>query len=616
MSRRSSRGQWVPTAMGGVLAGVILTLVTPVANAGLAVVKEAPSGILAVYQQNREYNIPNYITEDALLVSYAMIRQNALRETEDNVILPAFKQLITGLVQMLGQQPAGAATEANRDFVAVLAALLDGKADAVAAANAQRANDELKLILAAGGIEGSPLWSNVVDYSQFKPRGEYAGSATRENYFRAVRYANTVLFAVKDTRATGVSAETADRMTAQTLQLARAIDGSDELRRVYQRIDETFAWTLGAAQDLTLHDVLNVASENENASGSALRNALLAYAKTEQRQPRVLSAYVDQSRLEQGVTAQDALTGWRLFPGRVSPDIAAFQRLVSPEVGAYIRTCADCPLPATAAPGNGGQVKGFPRVDELMALLGSRLAAQRVSAETDDHYRGYAEAQRAARGELANATGMWREYLLLMRSWLTNQDEFAPDAARRLNSMRAFWTWQRHTDILYTQQSYTPVPKSLSLVPTRPRGAWLEPALALYDNMANLVEQHRHYTPAQEWDRFAQVLSELRRIAFKETQGVPLSQADEDYLNGLDTVLVRLTGGVDGAIVVDVHSNPGTNQVLEEGTRAAYVSHSAWPGSRANGGLFSVSEFRQPLNDRLTDEQWRNQVAPNWGALR
>ena len=63
------------------------------------------------------------------------------------------------------------------------------------------------------------------------------------------------------------------------------------------------------------------------------------------------------------------------------------------------------------------------------------------------------------------------------------------------------------------------------------------------------------------------------------------------------------------AIIADVHTDPNTSQVLEEGVGDAFPIYVVVliDGQQVVtlGGVFSYYEFKQPMSDRLTDEAWQ-----------
>jgi hypothetical protein len=562
----------------------------------------APAGLFEVYENNRIQAIPNYITVDLILLAYSLIRDDTLTQTEQNRLLPLLQILIQGLREKNTEDDA--IGKANQDFLAVLDALLQGADQPLRPADPERAGAELKLVLEAKEPAPSPLWGMKIDYSQFQPRGHYTRSAPLERYFRVQRYAGTVLFAVKESQATGLSRELADRQTGQALRLAQSLQ-EPALKSVYEKLEGELAWAFGPSEDLRSEELLAVAKDHQELP--ALRQALLEFARSHDRQPRILAGIVDKSKLEEGITPRDVLTGWRLLPLRYSPEAAAFQHLVYDSVGVYQEDCPDCPPPFSLAVIDGKKVKGFPSAYELMALLGSRLARECLEQGRDTHYQGYTAAWQAAARELDRAEGLKAAELQLLQTGFSDAPKDI-DPARRLTTLLGFWTWQRYLSVLYSKQSYTVSGKSLN-VPKERSGAWLEPAQGLYLALARVVEGHRAHALQPVWERFAGVLDRLAAISGHEVQGMPLSADEVAYLNELDRTLLELTRASDRPIVVDVHTNPASSEVLEQAVGYAEVTEKALPdGQKARGALFTHYEFKQPLTERLTDEAWRKRL--------
>jgi hypothetical protein len=591
----------------GYLWAILLSLTTP------AVVAEATAdhmGFFDVYQQNREQDTANYITEDFLLLAYSMIRQQALADMEEKKLLPLWQKLLAKLDKAIESDSKDPAAVANQDFIAVLNALLADKKTL----DSKRAQAELKLILDAQGIAASPLWDMSIDYSQFKPRGRYTETPELAAYFRAVRYANTVLFAIKESDATSVSTAMADRMAAQALALAKLLHEDKQIAPLYKELNEQLVWQFGPSNDLTSRDLLTVVKKTDAKDMAAVRKALLKYAQNHQRQPRILSGVVDASKLEEGTEPKDVLTGWRLMPSRYSPDSAAFQQLLYDQVGTYINDCSDCQPPFGLAVIEGKPVKGFPMGLELMALLGSASAHEAVQTERQNRFEGYEEAFQKASQELANASGLAKDHMLLMRTWLSNGEnpnnpenpDNANDAKnhnRHLNSMLAFWTWQRYLELLYSKQPYTPSGKSLQVSKAR-TGAWLEPAVELYLALSHVAANQGQMTEHPAWKPFEAILQRCLAISFRELQENPLSAKDQGFLNNLDQQLLKLTKNKDQPIVVDIHTNPASQEVVQEGIGFARVVSQ----DKARGALFTHYEFKQPLQERLDNDQWLTQL--------
>ena len=551
--------------------------------------------IFSIYERNQRDGVPNFVTEDLLLASYGLIRVAIGRSLERERYLPQLQRLVTGLQTAVANAPTDAPSDANRDYLAVLAALLAGRNEATGAAKPKRAQAELDLVLAASEIAVSPLWGYRMDYGQFLPRGHYEGDEALTLYFRAVRYAGAALFAVKPSRATGVKRALAKRMAGQAEQLARLLEADAELAAARADLLANLAWRFGPAEDLTGAAVLAVPPKPTRTYAARL----FAHAQEHGMKPRIVGGIVERKRLEKGNSALDVLTGWRLLPQYRAVDYAAFQRLVFGGTDAFQGGADGRNRVFGLGVIDGQAVKAFPLLGELMCLYGSGASCEALEQRGETRFAGYTEASERARVELAEAQGLAALHRQLLQVGL--RDSARPS---RRTAMRAFWTWQRYASVLYAKQSYTPAGKGLPVAKPRPAGARVEPSLALYQSLANVVDGHRRFTPHEAWDSFADVLARITHIASRQQLlGAP-SAEDERYLNELDGALKRITGGGDQPIVVDAHVEPSAGQVLEEATGWAVVAETG----AARGARFTQCEFKHPLGDRLTDAKWRERL--------
>ena len=580
------------------LWGVACLLAVPGWGATTGPQSDHAMGLFEVYARNKQEGVPNYVTEDVLLLSYGMIRVAVGKALERERHVGAVRQLVKGLSAQATARQTDEVSQANRDYLAVLTALIQGHSEAASAGNPPRAQAELDLVLAAQSLARSPLWGLPIDYTQFRPRGHYSGDAELERYFRTVRYAGSVLFAITASQATGVSDALAERMTKQAARLAHFIEHDAGLREVHRDLMHSLTWRVGLPEDLPNDVLLTLDAE----PAETFRSRLLAQAKEEGWQPRIISGVVDASRLEEGVTAADVMTGWRLLPQRYTPESAAFQQLVFDATGEFQGATDVAPFGLTLI--NGQAVKGFPLLAELMAMWGSEASSARLREQGETAFAGYDEAQVRARQALGTASGLSALHQQLIQTGLRSAS-----SSDRLTALRAFWTWQRYAALLYAKQSYTVVGKGLEFTAPRP-GARLEPSLALYQALARVVEGHRRETPHASWDAFAEILDRVIAIASCELLQTGPTAADEQFLNGLDTALTALTGGPDVPIAVDVHTNPASREVLQETTgKARVVAYTTAGGQTARGARFTQCEFKHPMADRLDDDTWRDVLA-------
>ncbi len=535
------------------------------------------TGLFEVYAQNRAHQRPNQITEDFLLLSYAMITERVAADWEKREAIPGFGKFIEALARHAEAAPVSEAVVANRQFLRVLSLLLAGSE---AAGDEGPVGAEMALIRGAKGVARSPLLLQDLDYSQFRLRGRYAALPEMSRYFQAMKYANTALFYVKDSQATGIDAAAADRLTGQAVLLAGWMRSDAEAAAGYARFTDAQAWMFGPGEDLRVEDL---AAEQDRAK-------LLERARTEKRQPRVLAGALNASRLEPGVTAQDAMTGFRLMPGSFTPLGAAAQRLVYPAVGRYLG--AGHPLSATNV--DGTEVKGFPLLNENMALLGSAEALKRLQASGDIDYAGYGEASESAKKALAEPAGVASAHIALLRGMVGGDG-----SGQRLDTALGFATWLLHGAVLYAKQSYTGIGKGLEPADER-TSAWIEPSTELYAGLRALADEWSQRLGSAEFRSFGEILERCIDISEREKQGATPKGADAEFLNGLDLKLAELTGGPDHPVAIDVHTDLNSGQALTEATGwAAECAHGV-----ARGARFTHEEFRQDIAHRLTDEEW------------
>jgi len=122
----------------------------------------------------------------------------------------------------------------------------------------------------------------------------------------------------------------------------------------------------------------------------------------------------------------------------------------------------------------------------------------------------------------------------------------------------------------------------------------------------------------------------------KQANGQELGADDRDLFASYGPTIARLGYFEDGSwkvednlpwmsLVVDVHTEHASGQCLEEGVGAAMPIYVVVPHEGKYhllaGGVYSHYEFRQPIADRLTDEQWREKVGsgrvppmPGWAS--
>ncbi|NWH05991.1 DUF3160 domain-containing protein [Desulfobacter latus] len=580
--------------------------------------KAVPTGMFELYAMNERDNIGNYITEDFILTAYAMMVNQSVTDMEQAVIVPAFKNLLTAMVQHLKNNPPSkvpvdvAAHSANLNYLSVVNALALGQTKIKDAPDGDAANVELSAVLDAKGTAVSPLMQQKIDYTQFKVRGKYTRTPELKNYFRAMRYSSTVLFPVLSSKATGITDKQADFLTAQACALAELIQNHPKIKQQYDSINENLSFLFGPPDDLTVGDYIQVSSVVPSETRLPdLRKKLAEFAGEYGKHPRIIAGIVNQAALKKEKrSASEVMTGFRLMPLRFTPDSAALQELCYGRLsGNYLGKDKKQP-PFSMVLAGGRPVKGFPLALELMALSGSKVAEEILADSGDQAYKGYDGAFKKAKKTLGQGNGLAADHLALIAYWLKRGQDLQAenDPGRRLNTSLGFYTWHRYINILYAKQSYSAVGKSLLV--SHPRStAWIEPLPELYLLLKNQVEKLNNHLADPRYTRrmstFAGLLERCHEIARNIVLGKSLSAADTDFLNTLDQAFKSLLPGEDHPIVVDIHTDANSGKVLEQALGyPEIVEHDTGKG-RTRGALFTHYEFKQDMDKRLTDRAWQ-----------
>jgi Protein of unknown function (DUF3160) len=572
-------------------------------------------GMFQLYGANRQQGIGNYVTVDFILTAYSLLVQDLLTAVEEETLYTTFRDLIATLVTTLQQQESQPPEHRLAlAYVAVLHALLQPGAAPPPEVTSQ-VQAEMVLINAHQGIATSAITGVREDYSQYVPRGHYTRSEALQRYFRALLYAGRVGFVLRESKATEVSAELAERHTAAALLLSRILVEQDSLRTAYDSMQRLLDFFVGPSDDLTPAEYIAAAGSLPPAQA---RQQILTSIKHAGRLPRILSAIVDKERLETDRTLAEVVAGFRLLAQRYTPEAETLQELVYDRVTMYRGKQA----PFTLSVINGKQVRGFPSALDVMASLGSQTALQMLTVRGDTAYDGYSSQLAAmtarVRERVAHPVALSGMHLQLLRTLLTTETR------ERLNAALGMWVHTRHTLLLYTKQSYTPRERSLSLSPARTLAA-IEPAIEVYDALlVTLTQLAATLQPAGAKSKvtaFAEIVRQLRLLSTKQPLGGVLQeQQDIAYVNEVDQRLRGLLSAMDAPVVVDIHTEPNSQAVLEEGLGYPLVVEAggkllrqdvARGGGQASGptlprgARFNWYEFKHPMDQRLTDEAWQ-----------
>ena len=610
--------------------------------------------IVSYYEYLLGSDIPLFVTTDTFLHLYHLQFDETLKGIEEREFIPDINNLTLALLNDALQQYEqldGDLKEAARRNVAYLSVaeiLLDPNASILELVD-DMALSELDKIEAHQGFAVSDIFFYEEDYSQYVPRGHYTRSAQLKCYFKTMMWYGRMAFLLKGHPGGLVSEHDARIQTLQAFLLATSLKNVQIDQRsgldIWDRLYTVTAFYVGLADDLTPYDYL-WALDQVFESGFALsdlanENNLLAL-KTElalSPSPRIYGG-TGNVVLENPITDEslnevlDQTKGMRLMGQRFIPDSYMFQHLVFPEVLHYLGDATSLPFTA-GSDGMGGFCRTYVRGLDVMALLGSHEALQILIEQRDTDYFLFWQRFGELKDEFdALSMGEWNtnlywSWLYTLKALLEDLPEGYPNfmrtqawQRRQLHTALASWTQLRHDTILYAKQSYAA--GGGSPIPPPPPPGYIEPIpvfwgrlLALtrmtsqgLDDLDALIPEAR-----QQFAELEKMLQQMIEIVAKQLTNDLLSSEDRLFIKALPKTLDSiLTGTEDIALkttlVADVHTSTVERTVVEEAVGKVDLILVACPNTDGSaflavGPVLSYYEFKHPMNDRLTDEAWR-----------
>lgn len=592
------------------------------AKNGFVVREEAGREFFDLYERNRYNMIPNFVTVDSLMHTYHVYFAYLLKNIEKEYLADQVRQLGIKMledskeqyVQLKGSEWESAVVR-NVAFFTVGAKLLD---DTVQIEDyvSDIVESELSRIETAQGIMISGITDDEEDYSQYKPRGYYEGDSDLEAYFKAMMWYGRMHF----------KQETED-LDRSALLITKALDSDSEAYELWQSVYSVTSFFAGASDDngVCEYAPLIRAAYGENAKVTDLignGDAFLDYRTNTAALP---VPQINSIPIEDG--EENVIPGFRFMGQRFSIDAMVMQKLIYSNVQSN----------------SAGEKRMLPDVLDVPAALGSDVALNLLKENGVEDYPGYMENMEKLRGGINEAddslwnASLYASWIHTLRPLLEKKGEGYPIfmqneewAKKNLECFAGSYTELKHDTVLYSKQVMAEMGGGMEEEPDD-RG-YVEPEPVVYERFASLAEQTaqglKKYQMLSDADednlvKLEELALRLQTISNKELQNETLT--DEEY------DLIRTYGGniehfwydamranadsdtifseeYPAALVVDIATDPN-GSVLEAATGdpsqiivAVQVDGKI---KLASGSVYTFYQFEQPLNDRLTDTQWR-----------
>ena len=444
------------------------------------------------------------------------------------------------------------------------------------------------------------------DYTQYEPRGHYAGDPQLERYFRAMKWLGRRIYRIED----NIYLHDADVELTAAVQLAQMLQENPAAQAAWQRLYDVTRLLVGPADSITPPMVSTAVSRTFGVSFT-------------------LKLLEDEDNL--GLLRGELMTNDD-YP---TSEIIPVPTLPGQMPRKYIQVMGERYLPD-------GEVmqktvytytsRTLPSGLDVMATVLASDRADALLAEEKAQDPAFAEQLTTLRAQFAGYTTTWwtrstyNNWLYSLKPLLVSYGDEYPRFMRsamwerkQLHTALASWSHLRHDFILYGKQSYPPFGGSsgygfVEPVPefyTRLGDACrqISDTLSLYDM---LPEPH-----ARVLGRLAERLDRFAGYADKIVAGQSLSAEEQNDINAFGHWLERLfsddVGEKTPITVADVASDPNTGRVLHEGVGAfnpIVVIYELPDGTPmvGLGHVLSYYEFTQPDWERMTDAEWRSQV--------
>ncbi|RPI25887.1 MAG: DUF3160 domain-containing protein [Actinobacteria bacterium] len=560
-------------------------------------------GSVEVYRRQ-----PLFVTTDAAYHYWHLAFAKALRDTEQQVLLPVLEDFALRLrdlaVEQAGQR-SGTAIEEQVARVAALAELLVALLELEPGPFSLEVEEELALISEHLEVTTSPTSGAQVDYTLFVPRGHYTRTPELTRYFLAMSVLGNIAFGIAD-----------DEQLATAALLAGLLAADEALETMWAQIYEPTAFLVGLADDYTPLEAAAAA----DAAGALEDPGSLA-------DPTVIEDIRSGLLASRRVGIDPDAASVRVMGARFVLDSFILDQLVYPNVPSRLM---GSPLDVAAAFGSEWAYAQLEEMGETADPAYDPVLAAMRTIVTDRDTSDW-------------ATTVYDAWLYALQPSWTERGAAFPDFMRSpawtaKSHQTGFGSYAelKHDTVLYAKQAFAegegPPPP-----PAEPRH-WVEPDPVVYARLAAVAGLMAEGLGERGLlsDDVAAVLETLtvmygrfERLAWDELAGEPISGEDNAWLESIGASFELLwlltteaeseggegdTGGFSespddiAAVVVDIMSNP--TDALEIATGLIDVIYVLVPNDAgvfqvARGGAYSYYEFLVPRGERMTDEEWR-----------
>lgn len=597
------------------------------AQNGFVVAGDAGNEFFEVYENNRYNLIPNFVTVDSLMHTYHLYFSYLLKSIErdylfDRLVKLSGKMLENSLAQyeaLKGSEWESAAKR-NVAFFTIGLKLLDDSTEVNPDA-ADVVQSELGKIKNAKGVAISEIRNDEEDYSQYVPRGYYEGDEKLEKYFKAMMWYGRIHFQQKE--------EDLDR---SAFLITKALADDKEAAALWGAIYSVTAFFAGASDDSGVCEYAPLISE---VYGDAIGTADLigtqdAFARFHEKTAALEAPKINSIPIYEW--EDNAISGFRFMGQRFTVDAEIMQNLIFQRVGRNVM----------------GEKRMLPDALDVPAALGSDMALSILNEMGMGDYENYTENMEKLRTGLAEendelwSASLYAGWLNTLRPLLAEKGEGYPMFMQNeewqkkcLECFAGSYAELKHDTILYSKQVIAEMGGGYD-EELDDRG-YVEPEPLVYARFMNLADmtaqglkKYGMLSAEQEENlsRLKQIADQLYTISKKELQDELLSDDEYEFIRGYGGNIEHFwyeavkeegdeefvaTKECPAAIIADIATDGEAGNVLEVGTgnpsEIFVVIKVDGKIKLAKGSVYSFYQFAWPMEDRLTDSEWRQMMS-------
>lgn len=500
----------------------------------------------------------------------------------------------------------------------------------------ESAKQELGLVMDAKEVQESPLFGKYLeeanlsfpeDYTQYGPRSHYGENPILRSYWRSMMWYGRQNFVAKS-----------PELTRDALNIVLLMN-QPGLMKDWEDIYVPTSFFVGDSDDLGLHEYQKVLDDNKDTPPGSELVSKIQESIDKLPNPKIMSSVAvgDQVMDTTKEELQNKTKGFRLMGQRFTPDAFIFSSLTQGD---------EKPDPKT-----GEKLPSMPTALMVPALLGNKTAEghldQWIAANAPSSKNILADRMNSLKQYFSGlSTDLMTQNIYW--SWLYTLESLSQESLdktgypnfmknddwnnKNLECSLGSWTELKHDTLLYSKQSYAEMGGGgdEGKIPPVPKG-YVEPNMEFLDRLIPLVKMtkaglEQYGILDQEFQGrnqdFINALEFFRKIAIAEVNDEKISDDDFEQLRlkagTLSSILLPLPNEqrtedlARSALIADVHTDVPDSQILYEADgipNYIYVAVKDGNGTRLTKGLvYSYYEFKNPLEKRLTDTDWKDWV--------